>query len=104
MKKLFKNNLYTILACALLLTFVGSLFFQSTGLEKSYQSVVIKSGDTVWDLASDYCSTLEDQTAFVSWVEDNNRIDVNDVEPGQEVVIPVKKSGSNELMLAGSES
>ncbi len=103
MKKIFKDNMYTVFAALLLLTFFGYSFFQSDNLEKSYQSVVIKSGDTVWDLASDYCSTIEDQTAFVHWVEDNNHFDVSSVEPGQEIVIPVKKSGTDGLMLADSE-
>lgn len=56
-----------------------------------YKTVTVQKGDTLWALANLYQS--EGSTnSFVDWVERVNHINRHHIEPGQKLIIPVKRS------------
>lgn len=103
MKKLFLNNIYTFLAIGLL----GILLFYTTnhsrGLEGTFQTVTIEVGDSIWEIAKLYQDDGHEPTDFVNWVAKNNAIDINNIKPGQEVLIPIKKGSPNDIKLADAK-
>ncbi|MFC7393383.1 cell division suppressor protein YneA [Scopulibacillus cellulosilyticus] len=57
-----------------------------------YKMVTVKEGDTIWSIANLYKKdTSMDYDGFAGWVERVNQIERNHIEPGQKLVIPVKK-------------
>lgn len=93
MIKLIRRNSFTILICALSYILMFVLINQLGPVkDKDYLKVSINQGDTVWQLAEEYSDEHRyDSLSFVKWVEKNNRINANEVVPGQEIFIPVKK-------------
>jgi len=61
-----------------------------------YETVTIKSGDTLWNIATRYKEN-GNVTAFIDWVEDVNHVNAKDIKAGEKLVIPVKKHKENDL-------
>lgn len=72
---------------------MGSYSFVKANSEDKieYMNVKIEQGDTLWGLSSKYQDghtyTAE---GFVSWVEKNNDVRADKLQPGETVLIPVK--------------
>ncbi|WP_409305541.1 LysM peptidoglycan-binding domain-containing protein [Peribacillus sp. SCS-155] len=93
MKNFYKKNTYTImlLSVVFLLTLLFSL---DTNKKESDQYITVKvtSGDTLWNLAEQYQQQDASKKGFIDWVARHNDLDPEDLQPGTEIVIPVKKN------------
>ncbi len=94
MKKTNRQNgwSFVIVLIAVVLT-MGTYSFvnaKSDTTEK-YMNVKIEQGDTLWELSRKF---KENHTftsdAFVKWVESNNGVKADQLQPGDSVVIPVE--------------
>jgi len=55
-----------------------------------YKNVVVKSGDTIWGIASDYADPSKDIRKFIKEICEVNDIKPGNIYPGQVIVVPVK--------------
>lgn len=86
-------------AIILFLVFVWILAFLYIQLSTSgtnsdqYASITIKSGDSVWEIASSHIdqSTLSIEE-FVSWIEEHNNIYYGQIKAGETIIIPIEQS------------
>lgn len=59
--------------------------------QNQYQTVVVKKGDTLWQIADTCQSTnVLSQSDFVNWIEKINHLDSSSIYPGEEILIPIK--------------
>jgi hypothetical protein len=57
--------------------------------------VEVEQGDTLWDLSKSYANNHRyTDWEFVQWVEKNNGLHYYELQPGQEIMIPVEKESS----------
>ncbi len=103
MKKFILNHIYTILVVLLLVSFTTYWVNQQSDPANQYKQVTIQHGDTVWSIATQYESSTSKQAEFVSWVEQNNSIDANNISPGQKLYIPVDIQLNGDLHLADAK-
>lgn len=101
--RFIKKNNYVVLL------FVFSLLFAVIAVNtmqedpSEYISVQVKSGDTLWSIATDYSNESKLSTEkFIKWTQEQNEIANNQINAGQEIIIPVKKSkvAANDIELA----
>ncbi len=101
MKKKHKKNVITnkfrftvfVSVCLIISIFgIGSLlgYFDASGIQpKDLKSVVVRSGDTVWQIAADNTQPgtdvrlLVDQICIINGIKDAN------IRPGQIIMVPV---------------
>lgn len=103
MKKLWDTYSYTIIFIAGLFILSLSMIFNNFDTpEDSYKQITAKQGDTIWDMAERFGSTGMSKEEFVSWVQDKNDLQVNQLRAGQTVIIPVENN-SDGLQLANSK-
>ena len=106
MKKLWTLHSYTIFLIVGIFVLISTLLF--TNIDQpidDYQQITVKKGDTVWDMAERFVDTEMTQTEFVSWVQENNDLHINQLKEGQTIIIPVEKNTRNTdlIHLADSE-
>ncbi len=74
--------------------FILSIFF-SLSLEKDstneYQTVLINEGDTLWTIANEYEDHALTKVEFIDWIEEHNEVYAERLQPGQTIVIPIKR-------------
>lgn len=58
--------------------------------ESQYITVVVRSGDTLWDIASEYTGSNKDVRETIYNIKKTNNMDGAMLVPGQELLIPVK--------------
>lgn len=91
MKLIYKYfDIFLILAIIL---FAGVVSNVNEKMESNgeYQTVTIQAGDTVSEIAVSFgAEDMGDIEEFVSWVEQYNDIDAEEIKPGQEIIIPVE--------------
>lgn len=58
--------------------------------ESQYITVVVRSGDTLWDIASEYTESNKDVRETIYNIKKTNNMDSAMLFPGQELLIPVK--------------
>lgn len=82
-----------ILITVLFITFAGYSFLSAGKAEASapvsYAKVVIQENDTLWDIASSYNPEVSDVRGLVHEIYDFNKIDANNLQPGDIVYVPV---------------
>ncbi len=61
---------------------------QATGMQ-TYKQVVVKCGDTVWDIAECECGKSRDTRSAVSDICDTNGISPEDIQAGDTLFVPV---------------
>ncbi|MEK3800431.1 hypothetical protein MHI18_19710 [Peribacillus sp. FSL H8-0477] len=93
MKSLFKNYTYT-LALAGLVAIISLLFSLNINPEKmdEYLSVTLKETDNVSTIVEQYNTGELTKRQFIDWIEENNRVYANTLEPGDTIVIPVSQN------------
>lgn len=93
MKSLFKNYTYT-LALAGMVAIISLLFSLNINPEKmdEYLSVTLKETDNVTTIVEQYNTGELTKRQFIDWIEENNRIYANTLEPGDTIVIPVSQN------------
>lgn len=92
MKLIYKKYFNTILLAGMV--FILSVFF-SLSLDNDstneYQSVLINEGDTLWSIANQYEDDSLTKVEFINWIEEYNEVRADRLQPGQTIVIPVKR-------------
>lgn len=93
MKSLFKNYTYT-LALAGMVAIISLLFSLNINPEKmdEYLSVTLKETDNVSTIVEQYNTGELTKRQFIDWIEENNRVYANTLEPGDTIVIPLSQN------------
>ena len=93
MKKIWNSHSYTIFFIIGVFALISTVLFSNIddSLE-DFQQVTVKKGDTVWDMAERFDDSKMSKIEFVSWVQENNDLHINQLKEGQTIVIPVKKN------------
>jgi len=84
-----RRSLYMFLLCTFI--FVGSLsgwVLADNGIESV--TVIVDSGDTLWDICSIYVPENMDIRDFIAKVKYVNKLPSSNLEIGTELVIPVR--------------
>lgn len=95
--KMVWNKFYmSIIFIMICMVFGIILLFMYAGMgAENYDKVSIKEGDSLWELADKYADDASMSKAkFVSWVEDKNKLQEDELKAGEKVVIPVKQDQS----------
>ncbi|WP_180954708.1 LysM peptidoglycan-binding domain-containing protein [Bacillus sp. V5-8f] len=95
MKKLIKKNSYTILLLGVV--FIFSLLLSLKSEQENmdnYLSIKVATGETLWQLADRYETEKLSRTQFISWIEEQNGISAESLQPGDEIFIPVEKNST----------
>ncbi|GGL62257.1 cell division suppressor protein YneA [Sporolactobacillus putidus] len=81
--------LFVILAVTLFFTLTNSVVADSS----NYKTITVEKGDSLWALAQHYHSGNPGLTeeAFITWVERENGINRDAIQPNQKLIIPVRK-------------
>ncbi|RFU61229.1 cell division suppressor protein YneA [Peribacillus glennii] len=95
MKTLFRKHSYTILLLGVVFIFslLLSLKSEQENLD-NYQSVKVASGETLWQLAERYETVNLSRTDFISWIEEQNDISAESLQPGDRIFIPIEKNAA----------
>lgn len=63
--------------------------YVSGSTEPIYETVIVKTGDTLWDIASKYVDAKTDIRMFIYDISVVNEIQNGQLIPGQEILIPM---------------
>ncbi len=88
----FRFTTFLVVAILCIFTILGSLTGINTVSSSSmteYNLVKIESGDTLWDIASEYAPHNMDLRQVVYEICDLNEISADQLEAGQKIIIPV---------------
>ena len=87
----FRFTTFLVVAILCIFTIIGTL----TGLNtvnsssmKAYNLIQVESGDTLWDIATEYGPTDMDVRQVVHEICDLNEISPDQLEAGQKIIIP----------------
>jgi len=81
-------SIVTIIICMCLSYINGSAYVSGSSMEV-YETVTVKPGDTLWDIAAEHVQPNTDIRTFVHELEELNSIDGGCLIAGQEIIIPV---------------
>ena len=98
MKRCFKEKVITI-CTIIILVFIAVFVFGSTTTSadsnlrvnerKFFTSYVVKSGDTLWEIANNYITPeYTDTNEYIREIITSNQMDSTDIYPGQLMLIP----------------
>ncbi|MED1201905.1 LysM peptidoglycan-binding domain-containing protein [Heyndrickxia acidicola] len=86
-----KNYSYAILFIVISFLFGIYVIFSLNDDTSSYERVVVKQGQSIWEIASIYENDYSMSTQqFIKWVQDHNNIDSETIKEGDILTIPVK--------------
>ena len=72
-----------------MVSFVLKPEYVSGSTEPIYETVIVKTGDTLWDIASKYVDAKTDIRMFIYDISVLNEIQNGQLIPGQEILIPM---------------
>ena len=58
--------------------------------ESQYITIVVRSGDTLWDIASEYTESNKDVRETIYNIKKTNNMDSVMIVPGQKLIVPIK--------------
>ena len=88
-------GLFTVILSAVILM----LSYTSSGHQ--YVKIEVQQGDTLWSIADQVADTKKiNKNDFIEWVADKNQLQTSDIQPGDELVIPLKKKHQDAYELA----
>lgn len=61
----------------------------SASSRNTYKQIEIHTGDTLWEIASNYCPNNIDIREYVSEICETNDINANNISPGNVVFVPL---------------
>lgn len=86
-----KNKARIIILIITLAIISVPLIVKAQGTKESkYITVIVRSGDTLWDIASEYTGNNKDVRETIYNIKKANNLDDVIIMPGQELIIPVK--------------
>ncbi len=82
------------LSVALIFMISMSMLFMSSlqvegATEKEYIHIQVKTGDTLWSIAKEYCDHKTDVREVVYSIQTENKLVSSVIHPGQELQIPI---------------
>lgn len=91
-----------MLIMATLLVYSGYVLGNCAAADKVYttRTVTVYSGDTMWDIASQWTEDGEDVRAVIYRICETNGLKTTDLQPGQKILVPVRVELNNAMMLA----
>ncbi|MCY7879394.1 cell division suppressor protein YneA [Bacillus spizizenii] len=91
-------GLFSVILSAVILL----LSYTSSGQElNQYAKIKVQQGDTLWSIADQVADTKKiNKNDFIEWVADKNHLQTSDIQPGDELVIPLKKKHQDSYELA----
>ncbi|MCI3985986.1 cell division suppressor protein YneA [Bacillus vallismortis] len=91
-------GLFTVILSAVILL----LSYSSSGQElNQYVKIEVQQGDTLWSIADQVTDKKKmNKQDFIEWVADKNYLQTTDIQPGDELVIPLKKKHQDAYELA----
>ncbi len=89
-----KKRFLLFITCILIVSFIAvpSLIFQNVAeceVEDTHINIFVKSGDTLWDIASKHNTSGKDLRELVQIIKKDNKLSTLLVFPGQSLKIPV---------------
>lgn len=102
MIKMIKNYSVT-LGLAVLVSLFTLMAAGGVGKEDlgRYVSVTVEEGETVADIAAEFEDAGLTKHEMIDWIEKNNPITMGELEPGNEIIIPVTKDKMMSLIAGG---
>ncbi len=92
-KSKFRFTIFVSTVIVLFFTLTTAVlgFSNASGLEtQEYRTVVVKNGDTLWNIASENCDNSDkDIRKTIYEIETINKLDSHYLQAGQELVVPV---------------
>ncbi len=88
----FRFTTFLVIAILCIFTIIGTLTGINTANSSSmaaYNMVKVESGDTLWDIASEYGPDNMDLRQVVYEICDLNEISADQLEAGQNIIVPV---------------
>lgn len=90
-----KIRFTVFIALILLMIFIGlgiafrPVYVEAGSTEVKYETVMVESGDTLWDIANRYSDKTTDLRKFIYEITKLNNINGSELIPGQEIKIPL---------------
>lgn len=83
-----------ILLCIMITVFAGYSILGAGHADaaavNTYAQVVIHEGDNIWDIVEEYNPNVHKSTrAIINEICETNDIDINDIQPGDMIFVPV---------------
>lgn len=92
-KSKFRFTIFISLVIIAVFALTAAVFgcSNASGLEtQEYRTVVVKNGDTLWNIASENCDNNDkDIRKTIHEIETINKLDSQYLQAGQELVVPV---------------
>lgn len=88
----FRFTLFAAVMILCVVTIAGTLLGFNTVSSSSktlYNQVQIESGDTLWDIASEYGPENSDVRRIVDEICELNEISADELTPGSRIIVPV---------------
>lgn len=94
----FWQRVLCITTLVVTLYWTNDTFFTNTdnyAQASHHQIVTVRSGDSVWSIATNYTSNKEDIRELIAAIKQINHLDNNlQIRPGQELKIPIRSTNS----------
>lgn len=92
MKYICKQYFNTILlALAVIILSIFFSFSLDRDSQTQFQTVLINEGDSLWSIANQYQVSSLTKTEFIDWIEEHNEVRADTLQPGQTIIIPIKR-------------
>jgi hypothetical protein len=89
LKNRMRFTIAVTLVCFALFTLIWTI--NSYGFkEVSYKTIVVKYGDTLWDIAGDNSKSTTDIRRYIYEIKKLNRLDGSVILPGDSIKIPLE--------------
>lgn len=98
---MFMKKLMTVIMASLLV-YSGYVLGTCAAADEIYttRTVTVYSGDTMWDIASQWTENGEDVRAVIYRICEANGLENTNLQPGQKIIVPVRMHTDNGVMLA----
>ncbi len=90
-------NKIVIVLMILLVFSATAMAVPSDKEEFTFVNVVVRKGDTIWDLSKSFAAKNEDVRIVVDRIYKVNKIQDSSIRPGQSLVVPVQKEHAKSL-------
>ena len=85
---------YGLILLTIMLTFIAFSFLSLAAPNNEnieYYSYLVKSGDTLWDISSEFKKDNEDPRKYIDKIVEHNQLVSLNIVPGQVISLPVDK-------------